>query len=40
MPPELTEAEKAKGRRAQIILYVVMAIFALAPFLLLWFRRR
>jgi hypothetical protein len=36
-PP--SEAEKAKGRRAEIILYAVMAAFILAPLVLYWFFR-
>jgi hypothetical protein len=37
MPP--TDAEKAKGRRAEIILYTVMAVFILAPLVLYWIFR-
>jgi hypothetical protein len=37
---EPTEAEKAKAHRAQVILYVVMGIFLLAPFVVYWIRRR
>jgi len=34
MPTELTDAQKAKARRAQVILYVAMAILVLGPLLL------
>jgi len=37
MPP--TEAEKAKGRRAQMVLYAVMALFVALPFVLFWIFR-
>ena len=37
MPP--TEAEKAKAHRAQLILYVVMALFILMPLVVLWIHR-
>jgi hypothetical protein len=33
------ELEK-KGRRAQMILYGVMVIFAILPFVLLWLKNR
>jgi hypothetical protein len=38
-----TDAEKAKADkafRAQLILYLVMAIFILAPLVIYWLRRR
>jgi hypothetical protein len=31
MTPELTPAQKAKARRAQVILYVAMGILVLGP---------
>jgi len=34
-----TEAEKAKGRRAQRLLYAVMILFVALPFVLLWIFR-
>ena len=34
MPTELTEAQKAKARRAQVVLYVAMAILVLGPLIL------
>lgn len=37
---EPTEEEKAKAHRATVILYLVMGIFVLAPFLLLWLKRK
>jgi hypothetical protein len=38
---ELTEAQKAKARRAQAILYAVMVAFVLGPLVLFWiFRKR
>jgi predicted membrane channel-forming protein YqfA (hemolysin III family) len=37
MPP--TDAEKAKARKAQIILYLLMGLFILAPLVLLWIHR-
>jgi hypothetical protein len=38
---QLTEAQKAKAHRAQVILYVVMALFVLGPLVLYWiFRKR
>jgi hypothetical protein len=33
---ELSEAEKAKGRRAQAVLYWVMGFFIVAPMILYW----
>ncbi len=39
-PPEPTEAEKAKAFRAQLILYVVMGLMVLAPFVVYWLRGR
>jgi len=35
----LTEAEKAKGRRAQRLLYAIMALFIALPFVLFWIFR-
>ena len=37
---DLNEAQKAKAARAQVILYVIMALFVIAPFILYWFSRR
>ncbi len=37
MPPN--DAEKAKGRRAQMVLYAVMALFVALPFVLFWIFR-
>ena len=33
---EPTEAQKAKARRAEVILYAVMGILILAPLILYW----
>jgi hypothetical protein len=37
---EPTAAEKAKAFRAQLILYLVMALFVAAPFIFYWLRRK
>ena len=38
METELTQAQKAKAWRAQLILYVVMGIFVVLPFVVYWLR--
>lgn len=40
MNVEPTEAEKARAARAQVILYVVMAILIALPFLVYWLKHR
>ncbi len=40
MEMEPTQAQKAKAARAQLILYVVMGIFVLLPFVIYWLRRK
>jgi hypothetical protein len=42
MPPqtELTAEQKARANRAQWILYLVIGIFVILPFLLYWLKRR
>jgi len=37
---EPTEAEKAKGERAQMLLYVVMLIMVFTPLVIFFFRSR
>lgn len=38
--PEPTEAEQAKARRVQVILYAVMGVFIFLPLILYWLRSR
>jgi hypothetical protein len=40
MEMEPTQAQKAKAQRAQLILYLVMGIFVLLPFVVYWLRRK
>jgi hypothetical protein len=37
---EPTEAEKSRAFRTQILLYVIMGVFILAPLVIAWLRRK
>jgi hypothetical protein len=36
---EPADENSAKARRAQVLLYVIMGLFILAPFVIYWLRR-
>lgn len=38
-PQQFTPEELRKANRAQVILYVVMAVFIILPFVVLWLRK-
>jgi len=39
-PPELTPEQREKAGRAQLILFIVMGVFIIAPFVAWWFLSR
>jgi hypothetical protein len=39
-PPELTPAEQERAFRAQLILFIIMGVFIIAPFVAWWLLSR